>query len=61
MSSPDSHIHSIRNLEPRDRAAIANIVQSVGNFNQAEIECALELVDACLNDTNQKDYRIVVD
>jgi ribosomal protein S18 acetylase RimI-like enzyme len=61
MSSPDSHIHSIRNLEPRDRAAIANIVQSVGNFNQAEIECALELVDACLNDPNQKDYRIVVD
>jgi ribosomal protein S18 acetylase RimI-like enzyme len=61
MPSPDSHIHSIRNLKPRDRAAIASIVRTVGNFNQAEIECALELVDACLNDPNQKDYRIVVD
>jgi ribosomal protein S18 acetylase RimI-like enzyme len=61
MSSPDSHIHSIRNLEPGDRDAIAHIVRSVGNFNQAEIECALELVDVCLDDPNQKDYRIVVD
>jgi ribosomal protein S18 acetylase RimI-like enzyme len=60
MSSPDSHIHSIRNLVPDDRTAVAEIIRRVGNFNQAEIDCALELVDVYLHDPNQKDYRVIV-
>ena len=47
-------------MVPEDRPAVANLVVSVGNFNQAEIECALELVDIYLRDNAQKDYRIVV-
>jgi ribosomal protein S18 acetylase RimI-like enzyme len=43
-----------------DRASVAGIVHSVGNFNQAEIDCALELVDIYLNDPKQTDYRVVV-
>jgi ribosomal protein S18 acetylase RimI-like enzyme len=60
MSSPDSHIPSIRNLVAGDRTAVAEIIKEVGNFNEAEIACALELVDVYLGDPNQKDYRIVV-
>jgi len=43
-----------------DRAPIADLISSVENFNQAEVECALELVDIYLNDPDQKDYRIAV-
>ena len=43
-----------------DRAAIADLVVSAGNFNQAEIDCALELVDIYLTNENQTDYHIVV-
>jgi len=43
-----------------DRTAIAGIVSRVGNFNEAEIACALELVDIYLNDPLQKDYRVLV-
>ena len=43
-----------------DRAAIADLVVSAGNFNQAEIDCALELVDIYLTDENQTDYHVVV-
>jgi len=60
MPSPDSPIHSIRPLAPEDRAAIAGIVQGVGNFNPAEIDCALELVDICLGNPAQTDYRVHV-
>ncbi len=61
MLSDDDHPQfSIRPLVAADRAAIAEIVSSVGNFNQAEIDCALELVDIYIRDKNQKDYRIVV-
>lgn len=44
----------------RDRAAVAEIVKSVGNFNQAEIDCALEIVDFFLRDKKQRDYHLVV-
>jgi ribosomal protein S18 acetylase RimI-like enzyme len=47
-------------LAPNDRSAVAEIIKRVGNFNQAEIDCALELVDTCLRDPNQKDYRVIV-
>ena len=45
---------------PQDRAAIVDIVRGVGNFNLAELECALELVDAYLHNPQQNDYRVVV-
>jgi len=44
----------------KDRAAVAAIVHGVGNFNQAEMDCALELVDIYLNNRQQNDYRVVV-
>ena len=47
-------------MEPEDRDAVAEIIREVGNFNPAEVDCALELVDIFLNNPNQQDYRIVV-
>jgi ribosomal protein S18 acetylase RimI-like enzyme len=43
-----------------DRAAVAEIIQAVGNFSPSEVQCALELVDIYLRDAAQTDYRIVV-
>lgn len=43
-----------------DRDAVADLIVSAGNFNQAEIDCALELVDIYLTDKNQTDYRMMV-
>ncbi len=60
MPSPDSHIHRIRELRPGDRAAVEQIIRGVGNFNPAEVDCALELVDIYLQNPNQKDYKVVV-
>ena len=51
---------SIRPLRTSDRCAVAEIVRGVGNFNDAEIECALEIVDTYLRDNKQKDYRLAV-
>lgn len=53
-------MHSIRPLIPEDRGAVERIVQAVGNFDQAETACALELVDAYLNHPDQRDYNLVV-
>ncbi len=50
----------IRSMVAADRPAVAELIRSVGNFNQAEVECALELVDIYLGDKDQRDYRIVV-
>jgi ribosomal protein S18 acetylase RimI-like enzyme len=50
----------IRSMKAADRAAVKNIVMSAGNFNQAEICCALELIDIYLQNKNQTDYRIEV-
>ncbi len=47
-------------MAQKDRAAIASLVVSIDNFNQAEVECALELVDIYLNNQNQSDYHVVV-
>ena len=55
-----AHKVSIRPLRASDRSAVAEIVRGVGNFNGAEIECALEIVDTYLRDDKQKDYRVVV-
>ena len=43
-----------------DRAAVAEIVTAVGNFNPEEVLCALELVDIYLDNEAQQDYRVVV-
>ncbi len=43
-----------------DRGAVAGIVSRIGNFNEAEKNCALELVDVYLNDPHQQDYRVLV-
>jgi len=43
-----------------DRPVVAEIIHSVGNFNQAEVDCALELVDIYLQNEQQRDYRVIV-
>jgi ribosomal protein S18 acetylase RimI-like enzyme len=60
MSSPDSHTHLIRPMLANDRDAVVGIVHGVGNFNPAERDCAVELVDIYLNNRQQEDYRVVV-
>lgn len=60
MPSPDSHIHLIRDLVAGDREAVERVIRDVGNFNQDEVACALELIDIYLNDPGQQDYNLVV-
>jgi GNAT superfamily N-acetyltransferase len=60
MHSDDDPGIQIRPMAPADRAAIADLVVSAGNFNQTEIDCALELVDIYLTNKNQTDYHVVV-
>jgi ribosomal protein S18 acetylase RimI-like enzyme len=59
MPSPPP-LPDIRPLAAADRARIAEILERVGNFNPAEVDCALELVDSCLRDPSHPDYRILV-
>jgi ribosomal protein S18 acetylase RimI-like enzyme len=47
-------------MAPRDRTAVSSLVGSIENFNKAEVDCALELINIYLHDDNQTDYRIVV-
>jgi ribosomal protein S18 acetylase RimI-like enzyme len=47
-------------MVPDDRTVIAGLIVSVDHFNQAEAECALDLIDIYLNDPNQTDYRVTV-
>jgi ribosomal protein S18 acetylase RimI-like enzyme len=60
MPSEDAREVVIRPMLPEDRTAVEQIVSSVGNFNQAERECALELVDIYLQNRTQLDYRVVI-
>jgi ribosomal protein S18 acetylase RimI-like enzyme len=60
MHSDDHLGILIRPMVPSDRGTVADLIVSAGNFNQAEIDCALELVDVYLTDDKQTDYRIVV-
>jgi ribosomal protein S18 acetylase RimI-like enzyme len=60
MLSDDHPAVQIRPMVQADLAAVANLVASAGNFNEAEVECALELVDIYLTDRNQTDYRVMV-
>ena len=50
----------IRAMRKADRAAVSEIITLVGNFSEAEIDCALELIDIYLQVKGQKDYRIAV-
>jgi len=50
----------IRKLEPGDKARIAEIVTSSGNFNEVEIATALELVDQALAEGEKSGYVVVV-
>jgi ribosomal protein S18 acetylase RimI-like enzyme len=61
MHSDDDHpAILVRPMTSGDRASIAELIVSVENFNQAEADCALELVDIYLNHKNQTDYHVVV-
>ena len=60
MPSDDHPGVKIRPVIPADRPAVAEIVSAVGNFKPVEIDCALELVDICLQNRNQEDYRVAV-
>jgi ribosomal protein S18 acetylase RimI-like enzyme len=57
---PSDDHHDIRPMNAADRTAVEDVIRAVGNFNPAEIECALELVDIYLGNPNQKDYCICV-
>ncbi len=60
MNSDNHRAVGVRPMTQKDRAIIADLIVSVENFNQAEVECALELIDIYLNDPDQKDYYIAV-
>ena len=53
--------YMIRTLENIDREKIQTILIETGNFHDYEITVAMELIDAYINDKNQKDYYIFVD
>jgi GNAT superfamily N-acetyltransferase len=51
----------IRVLQNTDRDKIEKILVDTDNFNQDEINIAMELIDLYLNVKDQKDYEIFVD
>jgi len=55
MTKPDASV-STRPLEPRDREAVARILENVGNFSAPEQTVALELIDAWLGTGEASDY-----
>lgn len=50
----------IRQLDPRDRSRIEEMVVSSGNFNDVEIETALELVDEAIEKGDASGYIFAV-
>ena len=50
----------IRDLQERDRPRIGEMVIAAGNFNDAEVETALELVDEALADGDASGYFFLV-
>ncbi len=60
MHSDDDPGVKIRPMVQDDLPAVSNLVVSAGNFNQSEIDCALELVDIYLTNESQKDYHVVI-
>jgi ribosomal protein S18 acetylase RimI-like enzyme len=60
MHSDNDTTVRIRPMAAADRDAVADLIFSAGNFNPAEIDCALELVDIYLTNDRQTDYNVVV-
>jgi ribosomal protein S18 acetylase RimI-like enzyme len=50
----------IRPLETKDRQRIEEIVTAVGNFNQPDIEIAMELIDDAISKKADSDYIVYV-
>lgn len=50
----------IRKLKPEDRQPIQQMLSNVGQFNNAEVEVAMELIDVALFRPEQQDYLIYV-
>ncbi len=50
----------IRPMEPYDKEPVMALIGATGFFMPAEVDVAEELIDAYLEDPEQKDYRIVV-
>jgi ribosomal protein S18 acetylase RimI-like enzyme len=51
---------TIRPLQAKDRQRIQEIVHSVGNFNEADIQIAMELIDDVIAKEDKSDYIIYV-
>jgi len=49
---------TIRPLRRNDRAGIEGILRETKVFLEAEVQCALELIDVYLNNADQKDYQL---
>jgi ribosomal protein S18 acetylase RimI-like enzyme len=46
----------IRSLEAHDREAVLALIRATGNFNDAEVVIASELIDICVEQPDQQDY-----
>ena len=50
----------MRKLEPSDLPELERVLCATGAFNEAEVECAMELLHIVLDDPAQKDYLVAV-
>lgn len=50
----------MRNLEPRDLPQLEHIVRATGAFTEAEVACAMELLETVINEPRQQDYLVAV-
>jgi GNAT superfamily N-acetyltransferase len=50
----------IRRIQPQDRDRLSSILKATDMFTPAEIDVALELIDADLADADQEDYHVYV-
>lgn len=50
----------IRRIKPSDRQPLENILRSVNQFHEGDIEVALELIDIAINIPAQTDYHLFV-
>lgn len=60
MHSDERPAARVRPMTKEDRREVAGLIDGVENFNPAEKECALELVDIYLEDPEQTDYAFAV-
>ena len=50
----------MRNLRAADLPALQSILVATGAFTDAEVKCAMELLETVLNDPQQPDYQVIV-